>query len=111
MEKDEMLEWMKKQLLMQKIISGCLALLIVILLVGGGILVSHMNRMSAAMQEVADKVEEIDIDSINGTIEETQKLLESVDEFSDAVDEMTDKVNDFGMDMGSWFQGILGGGK
>ena len=49
--------------------------------------------------------------SINGTIEETQKLLESVDEFSNAVDEMTEKVNDLGTDVGSWFQGILGGGK
>lgn len=111
MEKEEVLELLKKQLWMQKVISGCLAVLVVVLLIGGGILVNHMNRMAAAMEDVADKVAEIDVDSINGTIEETQKLLESVDEFSNAVDEMTEKVNDLGTDVGSWFQGILGGGK
>lgn len=37
MEKEEVLELLKKQLWMQKIISGCLAVLVVVLLIGGGI--------------------------------------------------------------------------
>ena len=102
---EELLEVTKKQLFMQKVISGCLAVMIVVLLVGGGILVGHMNRMAAAMEEVAQKVDEIDVESINGTIEETKKLLESVDDFSGAVDDMTEKVND----LGGWLSGLLGG--
>lgn len=102
---EELLEVTKKQLFMQKVISGCLAVMVIVLLVGGGILVGHMNRMAAAMEEVAQKVDEIDVESINGTIEETKKLLESVDDFSGAVDDMTEKVND----LGGWLSGLLGG--
>lgn len=102
---EELLEVTKKQLFMQKIISGCLAVMVVTLLIGGGILVGHMNRMAAAMEEVAQKVDEIDVETINDTIEETKKLMESVDEFSGAVDDMTEKVND----LGGWLSGLLGG--
>ena len=102
---EELLEVTKKQLFMQKIISGCLAVMVVVLLIGGGILVGHMNRMAEAMEDVAQKVDEIDVETINGTIEETKKLIESVDEFSGAVDDVTEKVND----LGGWLSGLLGG--
>ena len=102
---EELLEVTKKQLFMQKIISGCLAVMVVTLLIGGDILVGHMNRMAAAMEEVAQKVDEIDVETINDTIEETKKLMESVDEFSGAVDDMTEQVND----LGGWLSGLLGG--
>ncbi|MBO5522188.1 MAG: hypothetical protein J5986_00710 [Roseburia sp.] len=102
---EELLELTKKQLLMQKIISACLAVMVVVLLIGGGILVGHMNRMAASMEDVAQKVEEIDMQSVNDAIEETQGLLESVDEFSMAVDGMTEKVNS----LSDWFSGLLGG--
>lgn len=102
---EELLELTKKQLFMQKIISGCLAVMVVVLLMGGGILVGHMNRMAASMEDVMQKVEEIDMQSVNETIEETQKLLKSIDEFSTAVDGMTEKVNG----LSDWFSGLLGG--
>lgn len=102
---EELLEIAKKQLRMQKIISGLLAVMVIVLLIGGGALVGHMSRMAAAMENVAEAVQEIDVDSINDAVEQTQKMLESVDDFSSAVDEMTTKVEDFG----NWFTQLLGG--
>ncbi len=102
---EELLKVMKKQLFMQRLISGFLAVLVILLLAGAVTLTGHIDRMAEAMQEVAQKVDEIDVESINGTIEGTEKLLQSIDNFSDAVDHMTDKVNS----VGDWFSGLLGG--
>lgn len=102
---EEMLKVMKKQLFLQKVISALLAVMVLLLLMGSMTLAGHMNQMAESMQEMARKVEEIDVETINGTIEETGKLLQSVEEFSGAVDRMTDKVND----VGNWFSGLLGG--
>ena len=52
---EEMLEVMKKQLKMQKLISGLLAVMLVILLIAGGFFVNRMSQMTAAMGEAADK--------------------------------------------------------
>ena len=46
---EEMLEVMKKQLKMQKLISGLLAVMLVILLIAGGFFVNRMSQMMAAM--------------------------------------------------------------
>ena len=51
---EEMLEVMKKQLKMQKLISGLLAVMLVILLIAGGFFVNRMSQMTAAMSEAAD---------------------------------------------------------
>ena len=48
---EEMLEVMKKQLKMQKLISGLLAVMLVILLIAGGFFVNRMSQMTAAMSE------------------------------------------------------------
>ena len=42
---EEMLEVMKKQLKMQKLISGLLAVMLVILLIAGGFFVNRMSQM------------------------------------------------------------------
>ena len=49
---EEMLEVMKKQLKMQKLISGLLAVMLVILLIAGGFFVNRMSQMTAAMSEI-----------------------------------------------------------
>ena len=51
---------------------------------------------------MSQKVESIDIDSLNGTIQEMENMLESVDAFSEAVDQMTGQVEEFS----SWLSGI-----
>lgn len=101
---DELLELTKKQLRFQKIITGLLAFIIVMLLAAGVMLVNQMNRMSVAMNEAVEKLEEIDVEAINDTISGTQEMLESVDEFSNAVDEMTTHVQEFD----GWLSGLFG---
>lgn len=65
---EEMLEVMKKQLKMQKLISGLLAVMLVILLIAGGFFVNRMSQMTAAMSEAADKLQQVDVDGINDAI-------------------------------------------
>lgn len=101
---DELLELTKKQLRFQKIITGLLAFIIVMLLAAGVMLANQMNRMSVAMNEAVEKLEEIDVEAINDTISGTQEMLESVDEFSNAVDEMTTHVQEFD----GWLSGLFG---
>lgn len=101
---EELLEVTKKQLLFQKIISGCLVIIVVMLLAAGGMLVNQMNRMSAAMNEAVEKLQEIDVDGINDAISSTQEMMESVDEFSSAVDSVTERVQEFD----TWMSGIFG---
>lgn len=101
---EELIQLTKRQLKLQKIISACLAVMVVVLLAGGVVLVGNMQKMAQAMEDVAQKVQEIDVESINDTISETQKMLDSVDDFSSAVDAMTTKVEDFG----SWLTALLG---
>ena len=79
---EEMLEVMKKQLKMQKLISGLLAVMLVILLIAGGFFV----------------------DGINDAIGTTQEMLESAGELSDAVDSVTLKVKEFN----DWMSGLFG---
>ena len=54
---DELLELTKMQLRFQKIITGLLALIIVMLLAAGVMLVNQMNRMSVVMNEAVQKLE------------------------------------------------------
>ena len=101
---EEMLEVMKKQLKMQKLISGLLAVMLVILLIAGGFFVNRMSQMTAAMSEAADKLQEVDVDGINDAIGTTQEMLESAGELSDAVDSVTLKVKEFN----DWMSGLFG---
>ena len=96
---EEMLEVMKKQLKMQKLISGLL-----ILLIAGGFFVNRMSQMMAAMSEAADKLQQVDVDGINDAIGTTQEMLESAGELSDAVDSVTLKVKEFN----DWMSGLFG---
>ena len=97
---EEMLEVMKKQLKMQKLISGLLA----VLLIAGGFFVNRMSQMTAAMSEAADKLQQVDVDGINDAIGTTQEMLESAGELSDAVDSVTLKVKEFN----DWMSGLFG---
>lgn len=101
---EELLELTKKQLRFQKIITGLLALIIVMLLAAGGVLVNQMNRMSVAMNEAVEKLEDIDIEAINDTISGTQEMMQSIEEFQEAVDEMTTHVQEFD----GWLSGLFG---
>lgn len=95
---------LKKQLLFQKIIVGLLSVMIVLMLAAGTMFVKQMSRMTTAVTEAAEKVQEIDMEGINDAIAGTQDMLESVDEFSSAVDEVTERVRDFD----TWMSGIFG---
>lgn len=101
---EELLELTQKQLRFQKIITGLLALIIVMLLAAGGVLVNQMNRMSVAMNEAVEKLEDIDIEAINDTISGTQEMMQSIEEFQEAVDEMTTHVQEFD----GWLSGLFG---
>lgn len=101
---EELLEITKKQLRFQKIITGCLALIIVMLLAAGVMFTSRMNQMAAAMNDAVEKLQEIDVEGINDAISGTQEMMESVDQFSQAVDGVTEKVQEFD----TWFSGIFG---
>lgn len=101
---EELLELTKKQLRFQKIITGCLAVMIVMLLAAGVMLAGQMRQMSVALNEATEKLEQIDVDAINDTISGTQEMLESIDEFSTAIDEMTAHVQEFD----GWVSGLFG---
>lgn len=101
---EELLELTKKQLRFQKIITGLLTLIIVMLLAAGVMLVNQMNEMSVAMNEAVEKLQEIDFEAINDTIYGTQEMMESIDEFSEAIDEMTTHVQEFD----GWMSGLFG---
>lgn len=101
---EELLEVTRKQLRFQKIISGLLAVIIVMLLVAGTMFVRQMNQMTTAMNEAVEKLQNIDVEGINDAISSTQEMLESVDEFSAAVDQVTERVKDFD----TWMSGIFG---
>lgn len=105
---EEMLEVMKKQLKMQKLISGLLAVMLVILLIAGGFFVNRMSQMTAAMSEAADKLQQVDVDGINDAIGTTQEMLESAGELSDAVDSVTLKVKEFNDWMSGTFLKLAG---
>lgn len=101
---EELLELTKKQLRFQKIITGLLTLIIVMLLVAGGVFVNQINQMSVAMNETVEKLEDIDIEAINDTISGTQEMMQSIEEFQEAVDEMTTHVQEFD----GWLSGLFG---
>lgn len=102
---DELIELNKKQLICQKIISVSLVVLVLLLLAGGGMLVGYMNRITGAIEEAVQKVQELDVEAINETISGTQEMMQSVQEFSGAVDDVTTKVKD----LDTWFTGLFGG--
>ncbi len=101
---EELLELTKKQLRFQKIITAFLAFIIVMLLAAGVMLVNQMNRMSVAMNEAVEKLEQIDIEAINDTISGTQEMMQSIEEFQGAVDDMTSHVQEFD----GWLSGLFG---
>lgn len=100
---EELLEVTKKQLKFQKIISGCLAIMIVLMLAAGVMAVSYVNRMTVSMENALSKIEEIDVEGINDTISSTQDMMQSVEEFSGAVDDVTAKVQEFN----NWMSGLI----
>lgn len=100
---EELLEVTKKQLKFQKMISGCLAIMIVLMLAAGVMAVSYVNRMTVSMENALSKIEEIDVEGINDTISSTQDMMQSVEEFSGAVDDVTAKVQEFN----NWMSGLL----
>lgn len=100
---EELLEVTKKQLKFQKLISGCLAIMIVLMLAAGVMAVSYINRMTVSMENALSKIEEIDVEGINDTISSTQDMMQSVEEFSGAVDDVTAKVQEFN----NWMSGLL----
>lgn len=101
---EELLEVTRKQLRFQKIITGCLVLIIVMLLAAGRVMADKVNQMNTVMQEAMEKIDSIDVDGINDAIDSTNRMLESADEFAQAVDSVTGKVQEFN----SWFSGIFG---
>lgn len=101
---EELLEVTRKQLRVQKIITGCLVLIIAMLLAAGAVMADKVNQMNTVLQEAIEKIDSIDVDGINDAIDSTNRMLESADEFSEAVDSVTDKVQQFG----GWFSGIFG---
>lgn len=101
---DELIELTKKQLRFQKIISLCLAVVIVLMLVAGVMAAGYVSRMTQTLESAVEKLQEIDVDGINDAISGTQEMMESVDEFSAAVDGVTEKVHD----LGDWVGGLFG---
>ena len=101
---EELRELSIRQLRVQRFIAACMAAIVVMLFVAGLMFVNQMNRMTTALDEAVVKLQEIDIEGINDTIESTQRMMESVDEFSDAVDAVTARVKDFD----SWLSGLFG---
>ncbi len=103
---EELLKVSKKQLQFQKVIACCLVLIAVVLGAVGFSFVGQVSRMTTALEEATAKIAGIDVEGINASVRETQKLMESVGEFSDAVDSVTDKVGK----LDNWFSGFLGAG-
>ena len=95
-------ELLKKQLLFQKIITGLLAVFVIILLVIVLVLKSYVGQMASSVESALEKIEQIDVDAINNTIGTTQDLMNSVDDLSDAVDDVTSRVLQFD----SWMDGL-----
>ncbi len=92
---EDLLQETRKQLKIQKIITGLLAVLVAVMFAIMAMLAGSLQQMSSVLDETAAKIEEIDIDGINNTVSTTQNLLESVDELSDAIDGVTGRVKDF----------------
>ena len=103
---EELRELSKRQLRVQQFIAACLAAIVVMLFVAGATFVKQMNRLTTALDDATAKLQEIDIESINSTIEGTQQMMESVNEFSAAVDDVTGRVKDFD----DWLAGLFGKG-
>ena len=101
---EELLEVNKKQLLFQKIITGCLMAMVVIQVTVGLIFVSQVKQMTTALNDASEKIQQIDVEGINDAISSTDAMMDSVDEFSAAVDTVTDRVKDFD----GWMDGIFG---
>lgn len=101
---EELTELAKKQLRFQKIITGLLAALLVVVLAVGIAFVSQVKQMSTAIKSSAESLQEIDVDAINQTVSGTQELLESVDQLSEAIDQVTVSVEEFH----NWIDGLFG---
>lgn len=101
---EELLKINKKQLLVQRIIAGCLIFIVVMMLAAGVMFTSQMKQMSAALDEAMAIVEQIDVEAINDSITQTQEMMQSVNEFSAAVDGVTEKVQE----LDTWVSGFLG---
>ena len=101
---EELLEVTKKQLRFQKIITALLTLIIV-MFIGAGVMVANkVNEVTTAMTEALEQLQEIDVESINNSISQTEEMLQSVDDFSAAVDDVTESMQEFN----SWFSGMFG---
>ncbi len=101
---EELTELAKKQLRFQKIITGLLAAVLVVVLAVGLMFISQVKQMSTAIKSSAERLQEIDVDAINQTVSGTQELLESVDQLSAAIDQVTVSVEEFD----SWIDGLFG---
>ena len=128
---EELTKIAKKQLMHQRITNILLAVLVGMMVIGGTTVLRQMNDMMAGVSQAADKVQELDMNSVNELIGDTQRmvtelsetiaetqsmmpdlkellegseeLLRGVQKFSAAVDSFTDRVSN----MGSWFSGLF----
>lgn len=100
---EELLELTKKQLKFQKVISICLAVMVVLMLVGGISAMKYVGRMTAAVEDAMVTIQELDVESINDSIQNSQEILGSVEEFSTAVDEVTETMHQFN----DWFSSLF----
>lgn len=100
---EELLQVAKKQLLFQKITAGLLVALLAVLLTGGSSFLNQMSQMTTAIENAAEKLQDIDIKSVNGTIEGAEKLLQSADALSEAVESVTERVEQFD----TWLSGMF----
>lgn len=101
---EELLELTKKQLRIQKMISTLLAVIIVMLLAAGILLVDRVNKMSAAMDEAVQKIEQIDTDAMNDMIYEMQELIESTDAYVSSMNDTIERMETFD----SWLDSAFG---
>lgn len=101
---EELLELTKKQLRIQKMISALLAVIIVMLLAAGILLVDRVNKMSAAMDEAVQKIEQIDTDAMNDMIYEMQELIESTDAYVSSMNDTIERMETFD----SWLDSAFG---
>ncbi|MBO5070475.1 MAG: hypothetical protein J6C37_08955 [Roseburia sp.] len=100
---EELLELTRKQLKIQKFISFCLAVMVILLLVVGVSAMKYVGRMTVAVEDAMVTIQELDMESINDSIQTSQEMLGSVEEFSAAVDEVTDTMHQFN----DWFSGLF----
>lgn len=101
---EELLELTKKQLRIQKIISALLAIIIVMLLAAGILLTDRINKMSVAMDEAVQKIEEIDTDAMNDMVYEMQELIESTDAYVSSMNDTIERMETFD----SWLESAFG---